>query len=92
MCHPDVRTLNRLIYLHAIYVPSKGQSRGFAFVTMSNADEHAAAIDSMNETELGGRTIYVSESLPKEMVKKNKEAYKSRKQSKSLLFIIAHEG
>ena len=64
-----------------------GRSRGFAFVTMSNAEEHAAAIEALNETELAGRTIYVSESLPKEKVNENKKKYQNRKQSKiSCLF------
>lgn len=48
----------------------KGLSRGFAFVAMSNADEHAAAIAALDQTEVGGRTIYVNESLPKNQVKK----------------------
>lgn len=49
---------------------------------MSNAEEHAAAIEALNETEIGGRTIYVSESLPKEKVAENKKKYNDRKQSK----------
>lgn len=57
-----------------------GRSRGFAFVTMSNAEEHAAAIEGMNEVEVGGRTIYVSESLPKDKVVANKKKYNDRKQ------------
>lgn len=59
---------------------STGRSRGFAFVTMSNAEEHAAAIEALNESEVGGRTIYVSESLPKEKVAANKKKYQSGKQ------------
>jgi nucleolin len=56
-----------------------GRSRGFAFVTMSNAEEHAAAIEALNESEVAGRTIYVSESLPKEKVAENKKKYLDRK-------------
>lgn len=52
-----------------------GRSRGFAFVTMSNAEDHATAIEMLNETEVSGRTIYVSESLPKEKVAANKKKY-----------------
>jgi RNA recognition motif-containing protein len=55
--------------------------RGFAFVQMSNADETAAAIAALNESEIGGRTIYVSESLPKEKVGENKKKYEGKKQS-----------
>lgn len=50
-----------------------GRARGFAFVTMSNAAEHAAAIAALNESEMGGRTIYVSESLPKDKVAEKKK-------------------
>lgn len=56
-----------------------GRSRGFAFVTMSNAEEHAAAIEGLDQTELSGRTIYVSESLPKDKVAENKKKYKAQK-------------
>jgi len=57
-----------------------GRSRGFAFVSMSNAEEHAAAIEALDQTEVGGRTIYVSESLPKEKVSENKKKYTDTKQ------------
>jgi RNA recognition motif-containing protein len=50
-----------------------GRPRGFAFVNMSNAQEHAAAIAALNESEVGGRTIYVSESVPKEKYAANKK-------------------
>lgn len=48
---------------------------------MSNADEHAAAIEGVNESEVAGRTVYVSESLPKEQVAENKKKYQANKQS-----------
>lgn len=57
-----------------------GRSRGFAFVTMSNADEHAAAIEAVNESDISGRTVYVSESLPKDKVGENKKKYQANKQ------------
>jgi cold-inducible RNA-binding protein len=50
-----------------------GRPRGFAFVKMSTAEATAAAIAALNETEMGGRTIYVSESLPKEKVGERKK-------------------
>lgn len=56
-----------------------GRSRGFAFVTMSNQEEHVGAIEAMNESEVAGRTIYVSESLPKEKVAENKKKYTAKK-------------
>ncbi len=41
-----------------------GQSRGFGFVEMGSDDEAKAAIDALNETELGGRTLTVNEAKP----------------------------
>jgi len=42
-----------------------GRPRGFAFVTMNNDSEARAAIESLNGTELDGRTITVNEARPK---------------------------
>src|SRR5262249_30193479 len=42
-----------------------GRPRGFAFVTMNNDNEARAAIESLNGTELDGRTITVNEAKPK---------------------------
>ncbi|GHT90914.1 hypothetical protein FACS1894122_02320 [Alphaproteobacteria bacterium] len=39
-----------------------GRSKGFGFVEMSTDAEAAAAIEKMNKVELGGRTMFVSES------------------------------
>jgi cold-inducible RNA-binding protein len=43
-----------------------GDSRGFAFVTMSNANEGKAAIKGLAEKEFAGRTLTVNEARPKE--------------------------
>lgn len=43
-----------------------GRPRGFAFVTMSTAEEGKAAVEKMNGTELGGRALTVNEARPKE--------------------------
>lgn len=43
-----------------------GQSRGFGFVEMSSADEGQAAIDTLNGSELQGRTLTVNEARPQE--------------------------
>ncbi|MBN2893469.1 MAG: RNA-binding protein [Bacteroidales bacterium] len=43
-----------------------GRSKGFGFVEMDNDDEAQSAINGLNETELGGRTIVVKEARPKE--------------------------
>jgi hypothetical protein len=49
---------------------------------MSSAQEHAAAIEALNESEVGGRTIYVSESVPKEKYAANKNKFDGPKKSK----------
>ncbi|HYF10503.1 MAG TPA: RNA-binding protein [Candidatus Paceibacterota bacterium] len=41
-----------------------GRSRGFGFVTMPNDAEADKAIETMNGTDLGGRTITVNEARP----------------------------
>jgi RNA recognition motif-containing protein len=41
-----------------------GRSRGFGFVEMPNADEAAKAVADLNEQDLDGRNIRVSEALP----------------------------
>lgn len=42
------------------------QSRGFGFVEMATEEQASEAINKLNGTELGGRTIVVNESRPKE--------------------------
>ena len=42
-----------------------GRSRGFAFVEMSNEAEGKAAIEAVNETEVGGRQLKVNEAKPR---------------------------
>lgn len=43
-----------------------GRPKGFAFVTMPDANEGNAAIKGLNETDLGGRNVRVNEARPKE--------------------------
>jgi len=42
-----------------------GESRGFAFVEMSTKSEAQAAINELNGTSLGERTLSVSEARPR---------------------------
>jgi RNA recognition motif-containing protein len=42
-----------------------GQSRGFAFVEMSNDEEAASAIGALNGKEVNGRALNVNEARPK---------------------------
>lgn len=43
-----------------------GRSRGFAFVEMGSAEEGQAAVDGMNDKNLGGRTLKVNEARPRQ--------------------------
>lgn len=43
-----------------------GQSKGFGFVEMSSEEEAQAAIKALNNQEMGGRQIRVSEARPME--------------------------
>ena len=42
-----------------------GQPRGFAFVEMSDRNEAERAINSLNGTDMNGRTLNVNEARPK---------------------------
>ena len=41
-----------------------GQSRGFGFVEMTSTEEAKSAIDAINGTQMGGRTLTVNEARP----------------------------
>lgn len=43
-----------------------GRSKGFGFVEMSTDDEAQAAIDKLNGSDMGGRSIVVNEARPME--------------------------
>ena len=43
-----------------------GNSKGYGFVEMENAEEGAAAIEALNGTQLDGAEIFVKESEPRE--------------------------
>ena len=43
-----------------------GRSRGFGFVEMETEDEANAAITALNNSELSGRNIIVSEAKPRD--------------------------
>ena len=43
-----------------------GQSKGFGFVEMSSDEEAQAAIKGLDNQEIGGRRVRVSEARPKE--------------------------
>lgn len=43
-----------------------GRSRGFGFIEMANDEEADKAIEALNETEFGGRTIQVNVARERE--------------------------
>jgi RNA recognition motif-containing protein len=43
-----------------------GRSKGFGFVEMNNDQEAQAAVDALNGTQSGGRTLTVNEARPRE--------------------------
>jgi len=43
-----------------------GRSRGFGFVEMSTNEEAASAINALNGTSMGGRSLTVNEAKPRE--------------------------
>ena len=45
---------------------ASGRSRGFAFVTMSTAEEAEKAVEAMNGTALDGRNLTVNLARPRE--------------------------
>jgi RNA recognition motif-containing protein len=53
-------TLQRLLW-----IAISGRSKGFGFVEMPEKEEALKAIEGLNGTELGERTITVSEARPK---------------------------
>ncbi len=42
-----------------------GRSKGFGFVEMSSDEEARAAIEALNGTKMGGRTLVVNEARPR---------------------------
>ncbi len=45
---------------------NSGQSKGFGFVELSTEEEAKKAIETMDNTDFGGRTIIVKEARPME--------------------------
>ena len=43
-----------------------GRSKGFGFVEMSTGDQAAAAIEKLNGSDVGGRSLVVNEARPME--------------------------
>jgi cold-inducible RNA-binding protein len=66
---PDLRDLfaeyGTLEDVHLVTDRGTGKSRGFAFVTMSSAEEGRAAITALEGKQVDGRNLTVNEARPK---------------------------
>ncbi len=52
-----------------------GRSKGFGFVEMPNDEEAQSAIDSLNDSDLSGRSIKVNQARPREERPPRRENY-----------------
>ena len=52
-----------------------GRSKGFGFVEMPNDGEAQSAIDSLNDTDLNGRSIKVNQARPREERPPRRDSY-----------------
>jgi RNA recognition motif-containing protein len=52
-----------------------GQAKGFGFVEMSTDGEANTAINALNGTTMGGRTLMVNEAKPREERSRNSGGY-----------------
>jgi RNA recognition motif-containing protein len=66
---PDLRDLfaeyGTVEDVHLVTDRDTGKSRGFAFVTMSSAEEGRAAITALEGKQVDGRNLTVNEARPK---------------------------
>jgi RNA recognition motif-containing protein len=56
-----------------------GRSKGFGFVEMSNSEQAQKAIEQLDNTELDGRKIKVSEAKPKSDSRSDRGGYSNNK-------------
>lgn len=59
-------TVGTVVSATVIMDRETNRSKGFGFVEMSSDDEAKAAVDQLNNKELDGRAIVVSEARPRE--------------------------
>ena len=61
-----IETIVEMFSQHGTVVDSyKPEGKGFAFITMSSTAEAEAAMNALNETDVDGRKIFITESQPK---------------------------
>jgi len=59
-------TVGTVVSANVIMDRDTGRSKGFGFVEMSSDEEAKAAIEQLNNKDLAGRSIFVSEARPRE--------------------------
>ena len=59
-------TVGHVESVHLVRDRATGQSRGFGFVEMANADEGRAACTALDQREFEGRRLTVNEARPQE--------------------------
>jgi RNA recognition motif-containing protein len=60
-----------------------GRSRGFGFVELSNDEEGQAAIDRLNGTQYGNRTIIVNEARERQQSSGGRGGYQGGRERRS---------
>lgn len=62
----EIQTLVDLFSQHGTVTDSyKPEGKGYAFITMSSVEEAEKAMNALNESDVDGRKIFISESIRK---------------------------
>jgi RNA recognition motif-containing protein len=59
-------SVGTVVSANVIFDRETNRSKGFGFVEMSSDEEAKAAVDQLNNKDLDGRSIIVSEARPRE--------------------------
>jgi cold-inducible RNA-binding protein len=59
-------SVGQVVSVRLVRDRATGQSRGFGFVEMTDADQGKAACDALNQHEFEGRRLTVNEARPQE--------------------------
>lgn len=70
--------------VNLLKIPGTEKSKGIAFVKMQKKDQAQKAIDSLNATQLDGRTVKVSFAIDNHEVKKQREVEDKKKIAKEI--------
>lgn len=70
--------------VNLLKIPGTEKSRGIAFIKMTKKDQATKAIESLNSTQLDGRTVKVSFAIDNHEVKKQRNIEDKKKIAKEL--------